>query len=134
MIDNGTCLVLIGNGLAGAADAVAIMMVMFAAMVIGLTGLLAMCYRSMRTMYVYLGLLALFVLLFQPWRLWTDTPPSPATDSEWESTQDVIDAIEFCTIGLLLFTIATVAVTVYQARQHAQLVAQLGDRFTAERD
>lgn len=126
-------MLLLANGLAVAADAAVIFFLMIITAVIGMTGLLAMCFRSLRTMYVYLGLMTMFVLFFQA-GVWTSPAPSPATDPEWESAQDVIHTIHFCTIGLLLFTIITVAVTVYQVREHAQLIAELGDRFTAERD
>ncbi len=116
---------LLANGLAVAADAFAIFLITIAMMVIGLTGLLAMCFRSMRTMYVFLGLVVVFVLLFQPWRVWTQTPPSPKTDSEWESAQDFVDLLEFYTFGLVLFTAVVVSATVYQVRQHAKLEEEL---------
>ena len=131
---NDVRLFVLGNGLAVAADAFAMMLVLLVAMAIGLTGMLAVCFRSLRTMYVQLGLLIAFVLQFQPWRVWTDTPPSPATDSEWESAQDVIDLISFCTVGLLLFTLASVALTVYQVRQHAQLEEELRQMKSARQD
>ena len=112
---------LLANGLAVAADAFAVFLLTIAVMVIGLVGLLAMCFRSLRTIYVFLGLVVVFVLLFQPWRIWTQTPPSPETDSEWESAQDVVDLLEFYTYGLVLFTAVVVSATVYQVRQHAKL-------------
>lgn len=116
---------LLANGLAVAADAFAVFLLTIAVMMIGLTGLLAMCFRSIRTMYVFLGLVVVFVLLFQPWREWTQTPPSPKTDSEWESAQDVLDLLEFYSFGLVLFTAVVVSVTVYQVRQHAKLEEEL---------
>lgn len=133
MMDENS-VIFLANGLAIAADTTIMFFVLIVTAVIGLIGLLAMCFRSLNTMYVYMGLLAAFVMLFQPWRVWTGTPPSPATDSEWESAQDVLDLIEFCTISLLLFTVGVVSATVYQVRQHVQLEESLRQLKSAVRE